>query len=146
MTSAPRLIDRLLRDGVELSGVDGRLVVRGPKAKVTRELLATIREHKAKLLPLVTQTWARRAAGLLSSIADPDRRADLRLQFEERSAIAEYDGGLSRNEADKLAFHELQEAIHAHVHGAALAPPQDHNGRRVPATTHTPAKAGKDRT
>jgi hypothetical protein len=32
-----------------------------------------------------------------------------REQFEERAAIAEYDGGLSRAEAERLALDELQD-------------------------------------
>lgn len=36
---------------------------------------------------------------------------DLRYEFEERAAILEYDGGLSRNEADSQALHEIVERI-----------------------------------
>lgn len=36
------------------------------------------------------------------------RTEDDRVRFEERAAIAEYDGGLSRAEAEQLAWQELK--------------------------------------
>jgi len=36
---------------------------------------------------------------------------DWRIEFEERAAILEYDGGLSRNEADSQALREIAERI-----------------------------------
>ena len=36
-----------------------------------------------------------------------DLPMDWRIEFEERAAILEYDGGLSRNEADKQALSEI---------------------------------------
>ena len=38
-------------------------------------------------------------------------RMGLRYEYEERAAILEYDGGLSRDEADKRAFREIVEKI-----------------------------------
>ena len=35
----------------------------------------------------------------------------LRYEFEERAAILQYDGGLSREEADKRAFSEILERV-----------------------------------
>ena len=52
--------------------------------------------------------WAKRAAVLLASIDDADRRADLRECFEERAAICEYHGGMSRDEAERMAFEEIR--------------------------------------
>ena len=64
--------------------------------------------------PVATDTasdeWARRAAALLSGVADPDLRADLRELFEHRAAVCEFDGGLSRADAERIAFGELQRA------------------------------------
>jgi hypothetical protein len=41
-------------------------------------------------------------------IASPyDLSMDWRVEFEERAAILEYDGGLSREEADKQALGEI---------------------------------------
>ena len=36
---------------------------------------------------------------------------DWRIEYEERAAIMQYDGGLSREEADKRAFSEILERI-----------------------------------
>jgi hypothetical protein len=54
---------------------------------------------------------ARRLASLLSTIDDPDTRADLRERFEERAGIMEFDGNLQRDEAERLALHEIESAI-----------------------------------
>ena len=40
-----------------------------------------------------------------------DLPMDWRIEFEERAAILEYDGGLSRNEADSRALREIVERI-----------------------------------
>ncbi len=67
-----------------------RLVVRGPRSTdpaLVRELLA----RKPELLHLLRQP-----------VAESDRE-----RFEERAAIAEYDGGLSRPAAEWVARAEL---------------------------------------
>ena len=40
-----------------------------------------------------------------------DLSIDWRIEFEERAAILEYDGGLSRNEADSQALREIAERV-----------------------------------
>ena len=40
-----------------------------------------------------------------------DLPMDWRIEFEERAAILEYDGGLSRTEADSQALREIVERI-----------------------------------
>ena len=40
-----------------------------------------------------------------------DLPMDWRIEFEERAAILEFDGGLSRNEADSQALREITERI-----------------------------------
>lgn len=40
-----------------------------------------------------------------------DLPMEWRIEFEERAAILEYDGGLSRNEADSQALREIAERI-----------------------------------
>ena len=40
-----------------------------------------------------------------------DLPIDLRIEFEERAAILEYDGGLSRDDADRQALTEILERI-----------------------------------
>lgn len=51
--------------------------------------------------------WARRAAGILNGVTDVGMRLVLREAFEERSAICEFDGGLSRDQAEQVAYDEL---------------------------------------
>jgi hypothetical protein len=58
---------------------DGTLHYTAPKGTMTPELAATIRQHKPALHALAEA-------------------------FEERAAIAEYCGGLSRSEAERLAW------------------------------------------
>lgn len=55
--------------------------------------------------------WYRAAVVLIDRQADPDRRAELRELFEHRAAVAEYDGGLVRSEAERLAFRELRQEV-----------------------------------
>lgn len=55
--------------------------------------------------------WYRAALALIEREPCHNRRAELRGVFEERAAIAEYDGGLSRVEAERLAFRELRYTV-----------------------------------
>ena len=58
-----------------------------------------------------SEYWAKHAAVLLANVHDDQRRADLRYMFEERESIACLDGGLSADDAGRLAFGELQAAM-----------------------------------
>ena len=55
--------------------------------------------------------WFRAAVVLIEEQPDADRRAELRELFEHRAAIAEYDGGLARSEAERMAFRELRQRV-----------------------------------
>ena len=63
---------------------DGTLRYKAPKGTLTPALLDALREHKTALHDLVEA-------------------------FEERAAIAEYCGGLSREDAEQLAWRCLHE-------------------------------------
>lgn len=63
---------------------DGTIRCRAPKGVLTPALRRQFTQHKAALLDLVEE-------------------------FEERAAIAEYCGGLSRADAGALAWHDLGE-------------------------------------
>jgi len=52
----------------------------------------------------------RAALVLIDRQANPERRAELREWFEYRAAIGEYDGELTRQEAERLAFRTLRNA------------------------------------
>lgn len=47
--------------------------------------------------------------GVSTSISPDDLSIDWRIEFEERAAILEYDGGLTREEADRRALKEILE-------------------------------------
>lgn len=77
--TATALLDTLWTKGARLS-VDGdRVAVDAPKGVLTDVVRQAIRTHKAVLLDLVEA-------------------------FEERAAILEYDGRVSRAEAERLAW------------------------------------------
>ena len=57
------------------------------------------------------ELFYRAAVALIEQQPDSDRRADLREEFEHRAAVAEYDGGLTRPEAERLAFRELRRTL-----------------------------------
>jgi hypothetical protein len=56
---------------------------------------------------LAPSRWSRQAATLLAGVRDEQQRDDLRLRFEERAAICEIDGKLTRAEAEMLAYESL---------------------------------------
>ncbi|MEQ9454674.1 MAG: hypothetical protein RLN76_08820 [Phycisphaeraceae bacterium] len=51
--------------------------------------------------------WLQRSRELIAGLEHERLRVALTDAFEERAAIACFDGGLSRGEAEKLAFDEL---------------------------------------
>ena len=53
----------------------------------------------------------RAAVVLIEQHPDSEQRAELRERFEHRAAVAEYEGGLSRPEAERLAFRELRQLL-----------------------------------
>jgi hypothetical protein len=73
------LLSTLHAAGVALTLDAGALRYRAPKGVMTPDLLQQLAEYKAALL-------------------------DLLEAFEERAAIMEYEGGLSQEEAERLAW------------------------------------------
>jgi hypothetical protein len=57
--------------------------------------------------------WADRVDARLAGVADAEDRADLRMFFEERAGICEFDGGLSRFAAERAAFELLADRVDA---------------------------------
>lgn len=114
MTPA-RLIVDLAKAGITLAVRGDKLIVNGPQHLLTEHVLRQLKTHKAAIMPLVKVDWARRTAYLLNKVNDPDRRADLREQFEERAAIAEIDGGLPRDEAERIGYEQIRHEIESGV-------------------------------
>lgn len=52
--------------------------------------------------------WFSRFTQLLRSIDGKDRREELRLVFEERAGICEYDGCMDRGDAERTAWEEVE--------------------------------------
>jgi hypothetical protein len=79
--------------GLSVFARGDRLVVRGPRG-TSQELVRSILGRKEELWPLLA----------LAGADDRDR-------FEERAAIAEYDGGVTRSEAEQVARAEIYPAV-----------------------------------
>ena len=84
-----RLLGRAQAEGLMVFAQDSRLVVRGPES-AGQDLVQELLRRKTELMPLVP-------------VLGPDERE----RFEERAAIAEYDGGLTQLEAEWLAWEEF---------------------------------------
>jgi hypothetical protein len=81
-----------------------RLRIRGPRRAdpIARQLLA----NKAKVLE------ALEAETILASNIEPDDLpGDWRVEWEERAAIMEYDGGLPRERAEAVALAAISQAM-----------------------------------
>ena len=55
--------------------------------------------------------WARQAAAVIGGVQGDEARDDLRLRFEERAAICEVDGKLTRAEAERVAYEAIVAAL-----------------------------------
>ena len=70
------------------------------------------------MISALVRLRALRAGGNISlpALADiDDLPIDLRIEYEERAAILEYDGGLTRKDAEMQAFYEIQERMKRQV-------------------------------
>ncbi len=102
------LFEQLRERDIRLSAKGNRLVVDAPRGILTEQLRVTLREHKAKLLTLLVPLGDR-------EITVADLPADWRIEFEERAAILEYDGGLPREHAEAVALGEIVARMRATV-------------------------------
>ena len=89
------LLCDLMAKGVEFEAKGNRVRWRNGGTQLTQDRLAVLKEGKAEVLQFLN----REAATELSDrYYKPDTDA-----FEERAAIAEFDGGLTRDDAEQLA-------------------------------------------
>ena len=86
------LLCDLMAEGVEFEADGDRVRWRNGGIQLTQERLAVLKDGKAEVLQFLNG----RAAPVRSENPDTDA-------FEERAAIAEYDGGLTRADAERLA-------------------------------------------
>lgn len=78
--SAAEIVADLARRGIRLEA-DGERLRYFPRSALTPDLLDRLKAHKAELLAAIER-------------------------FEERAAIREFDAGLSRHDAERLAWNE----------------------------------------
>ena len=105
------LLATLNRAGVVLSAKGDRLAYDAPKGAMTADLLATIKARKAEVLAVLAGNWCAAASALLAQVQDAEARADLLYLFDERAGICQYDGNMSRGEAERQAYRELARAV-----------------------------------
>ena len=99
---ALELLADLDRRGVELVPAGDRLRYR-PATALDPGLRAELAAHKAELLALLNEQNRDQ-----TTIQGPeDLPADWRIDWEERAAIREYDGGQSREHAEAEALREI---------------------------------------
>jgi hypothetical protein len=97
VSGAAVLLAEIRAAGVDVGLDDGVLRVRAPKGILTAAQRARLVEHHAEIISLLAEPANDREA-----LAD-----DLRAIFDERAAIAEIDGGLNRDAAERLARDEV---------------------------------------
>ena len=104
--TASELVTELRAKDVRLSvrGPD-RLHVNAPERLVTTELIESLRRYKADIIAELRRLddEARRRGFFRELSRDADRWREFETEMEERAAIMEFDGGLSRDEATALA-------------------------------------------
>lgn len=121
MTAATLLAD-LEAQGIELTLTEhGTLRYRGDKATVDG-WLAEIRAHKSELIGLLLDRHPPDIPPLTA-----EQQADITEAIEERAAIQEHDGGLSRSQADMQAtramrIYRYRVADHPHEWLTLIAP------------------------
>jgi hypothetical protein len=148
MTSA-RLLHDLQRAGFQLSiaGVD--LAIDGPLERLDADALAMIRQHKAALIRYCAPSAAWKLEKRLADL-NPDQREHLRYAFNERAGIAEFDGGMDRREAEKIAFDEVVaeidqlEARSSNKQASYIASGERYGNRTTQNPSETPKRATSD--
>ena len=82
-----------------------RLCVNAPECFVTPWFIETLRRHKVDIIAELRRHHedARNRVFFRELSREPDRRREFETQMEERAAILEFDGGLSRDDATAQA-------------------------------------------
>jgi hypothetical protein len=109
MTTARMLFHRCRKAGIALA-VDGDgIAFDAPPGVVVP--VDDLRACKAELLAVLRGDYLNAAAALVKRVADPDERADLAYRFDERAGICEFDGNMSRSQAERQAYIELAKSM-----------------------------------
>lgn len=98
-----QIISTLTARGVHLTRDETGHLRAGPAAAVTPELADLIRQHRAELL---------------AALAPPPDPLAVREFFDERAAVFEFEGGVTRADAEAGALHRTLEHFHLPDPGA----------------------------
>lgn len=98
--SPKQLLEDLRCSGATVEVAGDRLRIDAPVGLVTVELVEQMRTHKLQLIELLRATPC---VGVLIEDLSPDWR----VEWEERAAIREYDGGQAREHAEAEALREI---------------------------------------
>jgi hypothetical protein len=112
---------KLLKTADVMLAVDADgLTFDAPVGALTADLRAKLEARKPELIAALRGDYKAAAFARLPAI-DPEQREPLAEAFDERAAICEIDGGLSRGEAYRVAFIELDRAASAIIAGELAA-------------------------
>ncbi|HEX8523293.1 MAG TPA: hypothetical protein VF669_13635 [Tepidisphaeraceae bacterium] len=106
--TAPSLYRQCQTAGIRLVP-DGNGIVFDAPAGVAVPV-EEIRHRKSELLAMLRGDYTSAAAALLLKVEDPEEREELAYLFDERAGICQYEGGMSRPEAERQAYLELVDA------------------------------------
>jgi hypothetical protein len=109
--TARQLFHRCRRAGIALAAEGEQVVCRA--AAGVKIPVEDIRQIKAELLAVLRGDYFEAARELVTRIADPQEREALAEAFDERAGICQFDGNMSRGEADRAAYIELARAVEA---------------------------------
>ena len=105
--SAQPILNELLTNGFTLD-IEGEKLKVSPASNLTDELRQKIRAHKSELLQA------------LRSKDEANRVDDYTEIFHERAAIAEYDGGITREQAEDMAIRTVWRCATQDGHKATI--------------------------
>src|SRR5690349_10651454 len=105
--TALEVIRACARAGIRLSVEGEHLNFSG--APLSLQLLSDLKPRKTEILAILSKPSGRPPDRLLRTyVPAPSFAADLRERFDERAGIHEFDGGLEREEAERLALNEIE--------------------------------------
>jgi hypothetical protein len=107
--TARQLFPRCRKAGIALAVEDDQIVCKAP-AGVTIPV-AHLRQVKTELLAVLKGEYVAAAVALLMRIPDPQERELLAEAFDERAGICEFDGNISRGEAERAAYIQLARTV-----------------------------------
>lgn len=118
LLKAATLLAHLRRAGVLLTAKGDRLAFDAPAGAMTPEVVAMLKARKPELLAVLRGDYLHAAAALVLSIPDSRQRAALAHLFDERTGICQYDGNMSRGEAERAAYRDLARTVSDPTHNA----------------------------